>query len=76
MKLLEIQKLISNSNLNIAKERIFLNEPMKKHTTFRIGGVADFFKLNVEEGKLDIITNPPYNDRLAEIISRCIKLCR
>lgn len=40
------------------------------------GGVADFFKLNVEEGKLDIITNPPYNDRLAEIISRCIKLCR
>lgn len=41
MKLLEIQKLISNSNLNIAKERIFLNEPMKKHSTFKIGGPAE-----------------------------------
>lgn len=38
---MEIQKLISNSNLNIAKERIFLNEPMKKHSTFKIGGPAE-----------------------------------
>ena len=60
----------------VGKDNVLVDESMKKHTTFRIGGVADFFKLNVEEGKLDIITNPPYNDRLAEIISRCIKLCR
>ena len=37
---MDIQKLINNSNLNIAKERIYLNEPMKKHTTFKIGGPA------------------------------------
>ena len=27
----------------IPKEQIFLNEPMKKHSTFKIGGPADFF---------------------------------
>lgn len=37
---MDIQKLINNSNLNIAKERIYFNEPMKKHTTFKIGGPA------------------------------------
>lgn len=39
--LLDIQKLINNSNLNIDKERIYFNEPMKKHTTFKIGGPAE-----------------------------------
>lgn len=38
---MDIQKLINNSNLNIAKERIHFNEPMKKHTTFKIGGPAE-----------------------------------
>lgn len=38
---MDIQKLINNSNLKIAKERIFFNEPMKKHTTFKIGGPAE-----------------------------------
>lgn len=27
----------------IEKNRIYTNEPMKKHTTFRVGGEADFF---------------------------------
>ena len=27
----------------LARERVFLSEPMKKHTTFRIGGPADYF---------------------------------
>ena len=27
----------------IDKERVVLNEPMKKHTTFKIGGPADIF---------------------------------
>ncbi len=27
----------------INKEQIYLNEPMKKHTTFKIGGKADVF---------------------------------
>ena len=27
----------------INKEKVWLNEPMKKHTTFRVGGPADYF---------------------------------
>lgn len=27
----------------IDKNRVYLNEPMSKHTTFRIGGPADIF---------------------------------
>ena len=44
----------------INKERIFLNEPMSKHTTFRIGGPADIF-LKVET---------------LEEIKNIIKLCK
>ena len=35
------------------KEKIFLDEPMKKHTTFRVGGPADYFVTpsSVEEVK-------------------------
>ena len=32
----------------IDKEKIFLDEPMKKHTTFRIGGAADYFIVPTE----------------------------
>lgn len=40
----------------IDKERVLLNEPMKKHTTFRIGGPADLFikVVNIEELKYAI----------------------
>ena len=36
------------------KEKIYLDEPMKKHTTFRVGGPADYFVTpsTVEEVKL------------------------
>ena len=38
-----------NKTLNIEKKIIF-DEPMKKHTSFKIGGVADLFvKINTEE---------------------------
>ena len=37
---MDIQKIIKDSSLNIAKDRIFFNEPMKKHSTFKIGGPA------------------------------------
>ncbi len=37
----------------IPKEQIYLNEPMEKHTTFKIGGIADIFVKvkNIEELK-------------------------
>ena len=35
---------IYNELINkIDKERVLLNEPMKKHITFKIGGTADIF---------------------------------
>ena len=36
----EIYKELLNK---VNKENIFLNEPMYKHTTFKIGGTADLF---------------------------------
>lgn len=37
----------------IDKDRVLLNEPMKKHTTFRVGGNADYFVIprTIEEVK-------------------------
>ena len=29
----------------LEEERIYTKEPMKKHTTFRVGGEADYFVL-------------------------------
>lgn len=39
----------------IDKEKVLLNEPMKKHTTFRIGGVADFFIVPTEVEEIKAI---------------------
>lgn len=34
----------------LPKEKVYLNEPMNKHTTFRVGGMADIFVIaNTEE---------------------------
>ena len=40
----------------LSKEQIYLNEPMSKHTSFKIGGPADIFvkPKNVEELKIII----------------------
>lgn len=39
------------------------------------GKVGDFFEVNFEQGRYDIVSNPPYNENLANIIKRCISLC-
>lgn len=51
MKGLDIEKQIRN--LEISKNKIFYQEPMKKHTTFQIGGPAEYFILveKIEELK-------------------------
>lgn len=51
MNFLESEKQIKN--LKISKEKIFYQESMKKHTTFKIGGPAEYFiKIdNIEELK-------------------------
>ena len=40
----------------IAKENILINEPMKKHTTFKIGGPADFYITANNTGDVKNIT--------------------
>lgn len=40
---MNLEELIKKSNLPIEKEKISFNEPMKKHTTFKIGGPAECF---------------------------------
>lgn len=38
---MNIKEQIEKSKLNISKEKILYNEPMKKHSTFKIGGPAE-----------------------------------
>lgn len=38
---MSIKELIEKSDLNISKEKILYNEPMKKYTTFKVGGLAE-----------------------------------
>ena len=40
------------------------------------GAVCDFLDLDVPEHQYDIITNPPYNDYLPQIINKCIRLAK
>lgn len=39
------QKVIEKFRNLLGKDRVLVDEPMKRHTTFRIGGPADFFLL-------------------------------
>lgn len=39
------------------------------------GGVADFQELQVENGKYDIISNPPYDNNLIEHVLKCLDIC-
>lgn len=39
----------------IDKEKVFLNEPMKKHTTFRVGGPADYFVVPTKVGEIKAV---------------------
>lgn len=43
------QRLYERLTSVIAEERVLLSEPMKKHTTFRIGGPADYFVMPQSE---------------------------
>lgn len=50
------KQILENLEEIISKDRIKQNEPMKKHTTFKIGGPADFFiKINTIEELKKII---------------------
>lgn len=48
-----MDKVINQLKEKVLEDRIFMNEPMRNHTTFRIGGPADIFIVpeNIEEVK-------------------------
>ena len=53
---MEIKQIIENSNLAIPKDNILYKEDMKKHTTFKIGGLAEcFIKIKTKEELKEIL---------------------
>lgn len=40
------------------------------------GNVGDFFEVDFEKNKYDIITNPPYYEALPKLIKRCIDIAK
>ncbi len=48
-----MEEIYNKLQTKISKEQIYLDEPMTKHTTFKIGGKADIFVKvkNIEELK-------------------------
>lgn len=53
---MSIKELIENSQLNINREKILYNEPMKKYTTFKVGGPAEcLIKIDNEEDLKEIL---------------------
>ena len=39
----------------VPADRVLINEPMKKHTTFRIGGPADYFVIPVSWEEVELV---------------------
>lgn len=53
---MSIKEMIEKSELNIDKEKILYNEPMKKYTTFKVGGPAEcLIKISSEEELKEIL---------------------
>lgn len=53
---MDFKKLILESNLQLDKESIIFDEPMKNHTTFKIGGTAEcLIKVKEEKELKEII---------------------
>ncbi len=52
---MQIRELIENTNLQIPENRIHYEEPMKKHTSFKVGGPAEvYIKIQNEEEIVNI----------------------
>ena len=53
---MNIEEILKKSNLPIEDKEIKFNEPMNKHSTFKIGGPAEcFIKINKEEQLKEIL---------------------
>lgn len=54
---MELKEIIKNSDLHISKEKISYEEPMKNHTSFKVGGNADYFVQVNSIGGLEKVAN-------------------
>ena len=56
----------------LGEENVFQNEPMKKHTSFKTGGIADFFVIvNSEDELKDILKYIKENEIKNEVNNIC-----
>ncbi len=66
---MDIRKIIEEANLKISKDRILFEEPMKKYTSFKIGGPAEcLIKIENKEELKEILSLANENDIPVTII--------
>ena len=60
---MELKEIIKKANLEIPEDRILFNEPMKKYTSFKIGGPAEcLIKIENKEELKEILSLANEND--------------
>ena len=53
---MELKEILEKANLQIDKKNIYFSEPMKKHTTFKVGGLAEcLIKIQTEKELKEIL---------------------
>ena len=66
---MELKELIENSDLNIDREKILYNEPMKRYTTFKVGGPAEcLIKIDNEADLKEILNFAKVNNIEVHIV--------
>lgn len=64
-----LKELIENSKLNIDREKILYNEPMKRYTTFKVGGPAEcLIKIDNEADLKEILNFAKVNNIEVHIV--------
>ena len=65
---MQLKEIIKNSKLHIPQERIFYEEPMKNHTSFKVGGPAEVFIKVENEQELQEIQTLTNNEKIPIVI--------
>lgn len=65
---MELKEIIKNSDLHISKEKISYEEPMKNHTSFKVGGPAEVFVKVENEQQLKEIQALASNNKIPMVL--------
>lgn len=65
---MQLKEIINNAKLHIPKEKILYEEPMKKHTSFKVGGPAEVFIKVENEQELREIQHCANNEKIPVVI--------